>query len=86
MAQHQSGNLTGRSCSVKLGLESCVELLCHESAAVIGVLSVAFVYVDPPDGYWSLAGLSSTFTDVDFLINSHLTEVCDLISSGLDHQ
>ena len=34
-AQHQSKNLSGRSGSVYLWLDSCVELLRHESAAII---------------------------------------------------
>ena len=86
MAQHQSKDLAGRSSSVQLWPDTYVEIIGHESTAVIGVLSVAFLYVDPPDGYGSLASLSPTFTDIDFLMNSHLTEVGDLVGSGFDHQ
>ena len=85
-AQHQSKYLTGRGSRVQFWPDTCVELFGHQSAAVVGVLSVAFVNVDPPDGYGSLAGFGPTFIDIDFLINSHLTEVRDLVSSGLYHQ
>ena len=85
LAEHYPKAFARGRCRVELRTRTRVELFCDKPAAVIGVGRVTLVDIYPPHCNGCPARGFPTFSDADFLIHSHLTEVSNLVLPRLNH-